>query len=342
MLRNQTYSLEKNKLQRKLLTAMEYAKNTCILGSDNKIKDIKKTRGWNLCQNDRYDMPGKYLKISDGKFSHEEDGEANAQFNPKTRKLFYDIKQWYYHPIGKKPMLFVEPIHAKQNPLQDDTFKLPMHHILFLARTLLLINKRQGNCNDLALLISKYLWEHPADIKRIEIISMATFDHVLVVVNRSGDLDKPKTWGDAWVIDAWYGDHGLIFPANQFEEKIKIIKKFAQKQARLCAAIGVNALSSVDHGNDIDRCAWEIKPATDKYPTYTPGKRIEDYYIVRNCHPALNNPYDNIRPVIQKNMDDHKIKFNACLKELNNFFQKRGIEDGLSCENDDRPSKNRL
>ncbi len=404
MLRKNTYTesltIKNENFQRKLKAALAYAKNICILGSSNKIDDIRKTNGWSICQS-RYNKPdGQYARFSDGHFSDEADFSANTEFDPKTGNLntkvagyrFYlmsesnlnpwsielainsantgydyrvisldgrrtetgiipwdalpndapkaakDIlsnqktlfailkftakaghtQNWYYHPSNKvkedmdmyTALAILSPY---ENPLQNPQFSSNPSLASLFNDALLTIGKRQGNCGSLARLVSKYLWEHPDGIFRIEGITFGSVDHVVVVVNRSGDLKNPATWGDdAWVIDAWY-ENGLIFPAKEFHEKYELIKQFALEQIRECNKVGFIIKDHPNTGMDIDDSKWEIKPQEQPYPRYAhkPKWNVEDYYILENIYSLSKN---------LTAIDSHKKHFNACLEEIKTFY----------------------
>lgn len=187
---------------------------------------------------------------------------------------------------------------------------------------------RFGNCGPRADLIAKYLWEHPFCIHRIEKISLANVDHVFIVVNRSGDLKNPDTWGDAWCLDAWYGEEGLIFPAREFKEKIKIITHFAKDQIKQLKSLGVEAKEpDINQENDIGAVIYEIAPSRDRYPSFSPYKRVEDYYVTLNS-------YGKDCELIITDREKYQSQFNYCLNEIeslntekrNAFFEKRKIQ----------------
>lgn len=289
-------------LQRKLRSAMEYATVTCVLGADNKIEDIERTNGWTFVQKYRYHNPGRYLKLAQGQFTTQ-DHAPNAYLtgDVEERKLCHTIKQWYYHVDDQSNINFLNlqliPL-AKLNPLFDPVFKLKPGNKNVLYQALFAIATRYGNCGIRASLISKYCWEHPEGIHRIEGITMGTFDHVVVVVNRSGDLKNPDTWGNAWVIDNWYKE-GLIFPANEFKEKIKHIKQYYQEQNSQLKKINISLHEKTSPSSqDIQECVWEINPKEDLYPSYSTSMRVENYYIVANGYPSnmleqLKTPKNN-------------------------------------------------
>ena len=129
-------------------------------------------------------------------------------------------------------------LNSTLNPLKDPYFKLNEGHQKLLWRAIIALSTRYGNCQARAALVSKYLLERSEGVHRIEGITLDTFDHVIVVVNRSGDLKKPSTWGDAWIIDAWY-KNGVVFHAKEFEEKIKQIKEYAEEQAKKCRELEI-------------------------------------------------------------------------------------------------------
>lgn len=99
------------------------------------------------------------------------------------------------------------------------------------------INKeRVENCSGISNYISNYLWKNPGkDIFRIEVVSACDFDHVWVMINRKegSSLLKPYEWGDAWIIDLWWGDTGKIYHASKFSENIVAMLEYLiiQKKA---------------------------------------------------------------------------------------------------------------
>ncbi len=319
--------LKTSSLQRKLSAALEYANNICILGAENKIADYERTHGWCLFPKYRYEAIGRYLKFSDGKFSLENDSMANSYFESRDKSLQYSVKKWYYHVDDlneiKKHNVFTECVHEGVNPLQDPQFKLQPSHLDLLCGAMMAIGRRGGTCGNRSRLVAKYLWEHPEGINRIELVNTKTFDHVFVVVNRSGDdIKNPDTWGNALIIDAWYRDKGIIYPASEFREKIKEIKQFAKDQVSAGKKIGLSFSDYIDEGEDVDQCSCEIQPSRDCYPSYS-NIPIEDYYILENIYPTKPNPADNMRTILHETQREHKEKFNACLKEIAAFDEKK-------------------
>lgn len=286
-------------LQRKLRNAVEYVNITCILGADNKIEDMERTSGWIFVQKYRYHTPGRYMKFSQGLFSTK-DHSPNSYLlgNLGERQLYHTTKaQWYYHVDDESNIKFLDvqlvPL-TKLNPLFDPVFKLKPRNKRVLEQALFGIATRYGSCGIRASLITKYCWEHPEGIHKIEGIVMNTFDHVLVVINRSGDLKDPDTWGNAWVIDNWYKD-GIIFPAKEFKERIKEIKQYFQEQSAQFKKMNITLYEKPFTDNqDIDRCVWKITPKDDLYPSYSKSMRVENYYLVVNGYP--NDMIETLRP----------------------------------------------
>lgn len=275
------------RMPRKLHTALDYATNTCILGASNRMDDLKKTNGWSSVQKYRYFCSSTYMKTSERELcSQKEDGLPNAVLKEDTEgsKITYEIGDWYCHfdmSEGDDPdAQFYQ--NSSLNPLEDPTFNLKSCNLRVLSESIFALTTRYGNCGVRSRLVSKYLWEHPEGIHRIEGIKMNTFNHVLVVINRSGDLKNSDTWGNAWIIETWC-DKGAIFPATEFKEKIKQIKYYAQEQIKQAKIIGFSAMENYPESDqDIGESIWEINPSQDHYPSYTKHMRVENYFTVIN------------------------------------------------------------
>ena len=295
--------------QRKLHAAIEYANNTCIL-SDNRMEDIERTDGWSVVQKYRYGVPGRYMKHSQGKFSAQEDCIPNItrlKQNPDGNTLYYEFKEWYYHVDDLSQVnnsrINIDSI-TSLSPLEDPRFDLKPCNQRLLGNAISALTTRYGNCGTRSELVSKYLWEHPEGIHRIEGISMNTFDHVLVIVNRSGDLQDPDTWGNAWVIDAWY-KKGIVFPAKEFKERIKQIKQYAKEQIEQLKKLNLQFKDYPESDQEIRGAQWEINPDQDSYPSYSKHMRVEDYYTVSYQYPgyALEIPTSSKNKLINTEID---------------------------------------
>ena len=177
------------------------------------------------------------------------------------------------------------------------------------------IDKRHGNCFDRANILAKFLWENSVGIHRIEIVSTKTFEHYFVIVNRKdlSDLKDSSTWGDAWIVDAWFGDNGAIFPASKFKEYITGIKEFAKIQDE--ARTQLNSLREYisDTEETLDKCICEIRPLVDKYPTYS----LSPFYPIQYYYSVDNYTKDNSVSRILKCLEEHKTNLKKGLSDIN-------------------------
>lgn len=277
------------KLNQKLHTAMKFVTDTCIFGAENKIHDIKKTHGWVYFLNKRRTI-GHFVQ-------HKHITNSILQTNPKydienEHFTYPDKKEWYYEQNesaalqnrGNSISFQIEQ-RKKEDPLADPEFNLNDAQISLLQTALLVQELRVATCNLRANLLAKYLWEHNEGINRIEVVNASDFEHTFVIVNRIGNLKDSNTWGNAWIIDPWFDDEGIIYPASEFKLKIKEIKNFFERQVEECDKVGIgltNNPSDID-GRDtycLSRC--EINPQFDRYPTYStdPFYPLEHYYLV--------------------------------------------------------------
>lgn len=301
--------INEDMLQRKLHAAMEYAINVCVLGASNKIEDIAKTHAWSYVQQFR-GSNSIYEKSSNEKYSVD-DQRPNVKLNDEEDKLIIRIKNWYCHVDDFKKVndadIYLVP-YSHFNPLQDNGFNITLPQINMLAIALRAIAARHGNCGVLSDLVSKYLWQYPAGIHKIEVISMK-IDHEFVIVNRSGTLNDPDTWGNAWIIDAWY-KNGIIYPASEFTDKINEIKEYAKSQLPPLNALFIYPKSD---GYDLENaysCIVKIKPSKNLYPSYSTYFAVEDYYRVNNVYPK------NMIDQLNQYLLNHKIAFKKCLEEI--------------------------
>lgn len=303
-----------------LKAAMDYAKSICLFGSSNKIDDLKRTSGWNRQLKYRYHIPGQYLKISENEFVPEEDSAANSSINSDN---IYSYKEydWYYHVSDfdqvNEPQIGLMS-RTVESPLFDSSFQLTQKHINLLGGAMLAMSMRQGNCGMLCKVTAKYLWEHPEGITRIEGISTNNFDHVFVIVNREGELNKPETWGNAWIIDPWYKE-GIVYKASEFKEIIKQVKAFANKQINLEKKEYHFNFQAYPDGpaDEIEGCNWEINPEKDRYPTYSKHLKVEDYYVLHNDY-HLDEKINSCN-AIQKIHDQHRERFTPSLEQIQNL-----------------------
>lgn len=314
------------KLQSKLNAAMEYANRTCLLGTNNRIGDIEHTNGWSYTQHFHYQKFGGYFKLlSKEDLIEKKAVMINSRFDSDERDFVCKIKigKWFYRTYCKEFNGDLDaPLHrlTTKDPLNDSTFNLLYMHHVMLKDALRGIAGRYGNCGTRVALVSKYLWENPQQIKRIEGVSLETFDHEVVVVNRSPEsrLSDPDTWGDAWIIDAWYKE-GVIFHVKQFKDMMKQIKQHTMANMQSIKDININPHRDCDSKGDAISCSldneFEIDPAIHRYPSYSPFMRFENYY-----QSTYSYPVDFLK-TIRKVKKEHRERFSKCLSDIENFHR---------------------
>lgn len=177
-------------LHTKLQTALITTCRTMALGSGNKIANYENTHGW------------------------------SAVVHDQLRKNNDRLYQCY-------------PLSQEENPLKDLS-EIPYFIRNLVKEYIVVLNKeRVGNCGEMARFIALYLWKNPGkDIHSIEIVSANKFDHTWVIVNRKKDSDllKPEEWGDAWCVDAWWGDEGAFYHASEYHQKIMQLLYYIKEQ----------------------------------------------------------------------------------------------------------------
>ncbi|STX28244.1 Uncharacterised protein [Legionella beliardensis] len=305
----------------KLKNALHYVLSMCEWGASNKVKDVKKTNAWNSFLEERYNFYGKFFKTNNLPLL-ERKGTFNSGINNNHLVYFFN-KKWNYRAnlIQSKG----NPFHLKLNarvdgvsPLEDSQFDLSLEKLTLLGAAMLTMVRRQGNCGDRSALLAKYLWENNADITRIELTGTSTFDHGFVIVNRAANsnLANPDEWGPAWIVDSWYEDEGLIFPASEFRAKIKDIKDFVIEQYDKLFPKGILGTPPLRGAQEeILTVTCEINLSSDhfdKYPTYSrdPFYPVEYYYRIGNEYPL------DFRDKMMDDLQAHKEKFEDCLTEI--------------------------
>lgn len=289
-------------IQQRLQASLDFVRHLCVLGSSNKVEDIERTSGWVSTLKYRY-SPGSYMKyINDSLLGI--DFIANLRFSLEERELIFNleektpkekIRSWYYHvnEYEKVNDLMQHDLYPKTglDPINDPRFKLNDEKRNLLRQALKVIEGRFGKCESKSALVSKYLWENHSGIFRIEALSMDSFDHVLIVVNREGKLGDSDTWGNAWIIDAWY-ENGVVFPASEFKERIKAIKKYAEFQSKELENMGLEHVDCINKDAAlIKKVLWDIKPNRDCYPSYQDNMHFEDYYTYMHLPEKIQNNY---------------------------------------------------
>lgn len=305
-------------LQRKLRSAMKYAHDVCVLGSTNRMQDITRTNGWSYAQQYRYDYSGRYARTADEAENRpnmflcnvEYDAEKNACHN-KDAKWFYRVDNISTGRFCNTPIQLYK--RGNNDPIRDHRFNMYGEKKAIIFSAIRAEATRSGNCGAQARLVSKYLWEHHSGIDRIEIISMESFDHSFVIVNRSGDLNQSDTWGDAWIIDPW-AMGGLIYPASEFPQKINEIKNFVYTEAMQLFNLGIAVSSGVELADVNRHCVVDIRPEKDKYPTYHSRMMADDYYEYNDNR--FTGDIDAVALYAKLIKESHALRFDDCLDEI--------------------------
>lgn len=277
-------------LHAKLHTALITTCRTLILGSSERIIDFEKTKGW--CAVVQDDMR-------------------------KNTDRFY---QCY-------------PLNAEENPLKDLS-DIPYFIRSLVKEFVVILNKeRVGNCGERARLVALDLWKNAGnDIHSIEIVSADKFDHAWVIVNRNqeSDLLKPEEWGDAWCVDAWWGDEGIFYHASEYHQKIMQLLNYIKEQNEGLYKKGRIKSNELENFNstydqylkDFQKNSLKI-PLTVKhfaiYPEETPypideknRRSLEDYYDY--CPYKYGNYNCRTRMMDEKIV--HQQCFLPCLEEI--------------------------
>ncbi|MBA3661959.1 MAG: hypothetical protein H0W64_09535 [Gammaproteobacteria bacterium] len=304
-----------------LTTGLKHVLSTCVLGASNKMEDIEKTNGWVCFQQFRYHKRGNYRKTNALQLTNEDKTEFYFD-SYNTRELFVKTnKKWFYHCKDYASAQNPDPHFAIKfsglNPLWDPEFHLQENHRNVLLLAIIAQAKRAGKCSERACLLAKYLWEHKKGIQRIETISF-NFDHVIVIVNREGNLADPKTWGKAQIVDGWYPKEGSIYSAKEFIQKAKEVREFMMKEDGEQYKIGMS-YKKKDFPAEIRwSCREEIFPQVDIYPTYStsPFYPVEYYYNVLNAYTLdLFKSKDDFDPMAEEKAQ-HEKNFKDCLSQI--------------------------
>lgn len=248
--------MDTTSLNKKFHTALITTRRTFALGSGNKMTDYEKSNGW------------------------------SAFVQDEMRKNKDRLYQCY-------------PLSQEENPLND----LP--NLPYIIRTLVkeyivAINReRVGNCGEMARFISLYLWQHAGqEIHNIDVVTAANFDHTWVIVNRNSksDLLKPEEWGDAWIVDPWWGDAGVFYHVSEYHEKILELLAYIKEQNE--GLHEKNKLSSRELENFTsthDQYLKDFKARTFKVRLthrYAINPKVVQYPLNENDKRSLENYYD--------------------------------------------------
>ncbi|USQ15310.1 hypothetical protein J2N86_15220 (plasmid) [Legionella lytica] len=297
-----------------LKRALEYVVSLCPLGSSNKLADQLRTNFWTrtatqLRTNETYFIPSHRAT--------EEDQEQNATYEPQQGIFMYTKKNWLYRykKIGGSSLRLC-PLEITDQKITLDLFDLETEQkwILFLAMTCKELGG--GTCDFKAALAVKYLWEHSEEISRIELVSALDFQHCYVIVNREGVLADYRTWGEhAWIIDPWYGEKGIVYPASSFSETIMKIKAFDFNQHINLNTLGYSQgpYTLSPPSEEVCRCICEINPQSQPYPKYK-GKPLDHYFSV-DIYPRreekVETPFAFFR-----HLNKHKESMTKCFQEI--------------------------
>lgn len=309
---------KEERLQRKLRTAMKYARDVCVIGATNRLEDVTRTNGWSYAQQYRYDYSGKYVRASDAPDEREKMFLCNLEYDPEKQTCYNKNTTWFYRVDDVAQGRFSDtPIMlyklGKHDPIFDTHFDLFDTARAIIFSSMRAEATRSGNCGTQARLVSKYLWENHEGVDRIEIMSMDTFDHAFVVVNRGGEINQPETWGDAWVIDPW-AMGGLIYPAKDFSQKITVIKNYVNEEITEFFKLGIVRLPGIYHAGVEMHSVADLRPAIDKYPRYHSYQRANDFYAYNdNRFTAEIDAANQFAKVIKGR---HELRFDDCLEEI--------------------------
>lgn len=273
-------------LLRTLQSALRYANYTCVLGASNKIEDLKRTGGWVYAASHIGLAHVPYVK-------HASQTLTDVDYPLNWIKLFEqdqcfgfftNSKGWFQQTLKSMPsrhdrLYDFELKSSKTRFSQTNAGKLPAELMALLFHEAVIKQERVGNCADRAYLIAAYLWRHAKGIKRIEKISMENIDHAFIAVNRDGDLLKPETWQNGYIIDAWYQD-GIIYPCHEFMKKIKKIEAYCKDQIDSQKPYGIHYQSLEAKDTKIQGCTLTICPKKQPYPKNKPYSNLSDYYYI--------------------------------------------------------------
>jgi hypothetical protein len=334
------------KLERGFQAAIEETNNICVLKTYNRFEDIINTNGWPIFLRSRYSTLGRYynsvrLPASDKNKTYRvptpENFIQNKRYDPNhndsNSAWVLPSFKWYYHIVDHsiRGAASIDRVKlSDKDPLADKQFNLTQAQIDLLGFTILARAMRSANCGIRADLIAEYLWRNAAElgIFRIEVVRM-TVDHNFVIVNRAenSELNQPRSWGDAWVVDGWV-EQGIFFPAKTFNEGIRRIKEFLRAQSDKLKTINLATRPLTPQDKDLKNVKCEIRPAIHKYPVY-PIKEakhpvqqyVHQYYASVHEYPEMNYL------AFIKSQEPHKEHFKKCLSELkNNEFKLKMVE----------------
>ena len=271
-------------LESQLQSALKYINDTCVMGSSNKISDLNKTNHW--CES-----------ILENRLQH---GEFIKETNSQGGKV------WRYQVNESISSLSISKHFIHLDPINDPVFNLTENKKLILFEALFAQKTRAGNCGNKSALLTKHLWENCKDIHKLEYVNMMNYDHSFIIINREGLLEKPSTWGNAFILDGWF-KNGILYPASDYLQQIKMICQYAKEQANLIYKKCGKTWSYKKTSNDeYDLICFEvILPQIEAYPCYS-NQPLEYFYDVDiETSDTFNN----------------QIHYQFCLEKLKMFSQ---------------------
>lgn len=315
-----------NNIETKLNSALQYIQSVLVVAASNTVKNYEELNSSASFFDYRYNISGRYVKKNKADLTPSEIIiNSNYDSNLKTHTIS-EKKKWFYtteENINRFTIDY-ECNDSKLTPLEDPQFALGDKLMSLLAQTILVIEKRSGNCLDRCALLLKYLWENNIDIERIEIIKPVDIDHGLVVVNRklNSDLNQPDGWGEAWVIDGYYKNKGIIIPSNQFKQQYPQLIDYVIDEQRKVAELSLQFryVDKADEKSLMLEQYLEVNPQIQKYPTYqqNPFIPIEQYYVTNNAYTKDIKHNGSSVAAISIFRNDHKEKFKntlSCIKK---------------------------
>lgn len=349
----------RNTLFNKFQTALDQAFKTCVSGSSNRMADIIKTNGWSylLRFHHLYEIkytqkPPEFMQLLFNSDYHPEDkivlNKETQELHNNGIMLSYKPKKWLFNPDMPAPIK-IKPRFATLDPLKDEKFNVTKQQKILFSANILTQHTRYGNCDVRAFLIAEYLWKNPEyldekdqtkKIERIELV-FHSIDHTFVIVNRSGDINQPKSWGNAWVLDGWFNeeaDIGIFYHVKDFPEKFEKTLAFTRQQTeeiRKNIATGVEPPEASK--DNILEVICEINLKTHPYPVYEKDKEsypvlssVSDYYV-------LDEDTDKNDEIL------HHLKFEKVLDEFKaitrrKFFWEESLLDNTKKSTDLKPS----
>lgn len=312
----------------RLEKAMQRINRVCTLGASNKIDDLIRTGGWGMTLELKSRQFLEYEKYGP-KGHHPEDNELNASSLDKEKQRFYasyKYGQWF-QKTGPKIENSVARANLTtvsfENPLEAPLFRLSQPLINLLLAESLIRRRRVANCGDRARLLAAYLWQYSLGIESIELMLMDSFDHAFVVINRNGSLLDASTWTEGYIVDAWYGESGIVYLASEFHTKIQEIKTYCKQELDKRKRYGHIILTPFDENNtEIRGREFIIHPEIQAYPTYHAYKSTMDYYQLIDDFRFKGGDIEKHEMVSQ-----HKKKFSKVLDSITDL---QSLDERLS------------